>query len=120
MANQQARLGFDSPTGWACGRRAGRCATECGMALVGSISRGTQSVKLHPTVVDMFYQVVVDREGNRYLHLSTFGSPGRASAPKSSQSLQIDAEMAKELVTLLAETFGVEGGSGQDSRTSGQ
>lgn len=72
---------------------------------------GTQSVKLHPTVVDMFYQVLVDSEGRRYLHLSTFGSPSRVSAPKSSQSIQIDAARAEELMTLLVETFGL-GGSG--------
>lgn len=76
------------------------------MAIIKSISKGTQSVKLHPTQVDMFYQVVTGNDGRRYLHLSTFGSPERVSGPKSSQSIQIDAEIAQRLSALLAETFG--------------
>lgn len=55
-------------------RHNGPWGTECNMALVRSISTGTQSVKLHPTMVDLFYQILVDHEGRRYLHLSTFGS----------------------------------------------
>lgn len=79
------------------------------MAVVRSITKGAQSVKLHPTSVDMFYQIVVDGVGKKYLHLSAFGSSDRASAPKSSQSLQIDVNMADELVRLLVETFGSDG-----------
>lgn len=78
-----------------------------GMAVVRSISKGAQNVGVHPTKVDMFYQVIFDGAGRRYIHLTTFGSSDRASAPKSSQSIQLDAAMAEELVTLLNETFGL-------------
>lgn len=39
------------------------------------------------------------------LHLSTFGSDYRQSKPKSSQSIQIDEQMAGELIRLLQSTF---------------
>lgn len=77
------------------------------MAIVRSINKGTQIVKIHPTEVDLFYQVVVNADGEPYVHLTTFGSQHRATAPKSSQSIQLNATMAAELVTLLVETFGL-------------
>ena len=64
-------------------------------------------MRIHATEVDMFYQVIARGDGKRYLHLTTFGSEQRASAPKSSQSMQLDAAMAEELVTLLIDTFGL-------------
>ncbi|ORB04013.1 hypothetical protein BST33_03200 [Mycolicibacter minnesotensis] len=73
--------------------------------MVRKLERGTQDVKPHSSEVDCYFQVVDDADGTRLLHLSTFGSDGRASAPKSSQSIQIDEEMAHQLVALLVETF---------------
>lgn len=77
------------------------------MARVKSISEGRQNVKIHPTEVDLFYQVVQDRAGRRFMHLSTFGSDSRTSAPKSSQSIQLDEARALELVRLVAQAFGI-------------
>ena len=76
------------------------------MAIVRSLSEGAQAVKIHPTETDMFYQVVTTGDGRRYLHLTTFGSNARVATPKSSQSIQLDAKMAEELLRLLVDTFG--------------
>lgn len=76
------------------------------MARIRSLSPGTQSVRVHPSEVDCFYQTVSDQSGQKYLHLTTFGSDERQSNPKSSQSIQVDKEMAQELVKVLRETFG--------------
>lgn len=74
------------------------------MARIRSLSEGVQSVRLHPTEVDSSYQVLFS-EGETYLHLSTFGSDARASAPKSSQSIQLDSKMAARLMEILQDTF---------------
>jgi hypothetical protein len=68
---------------------------------------GTQSVKAHPTEVDCFYQTVLDNNGNKILHLTTFGSDGRQSNPKSSQSIQLDERSARALRRIIEETFGI-------------
>lgn len=75
------------------------------MARVRSVERGSQDIKVHPSEVDCFYQTVTDGSGRRLLHLSTFGSDGRESSPKSSQSLQIDEQMARELMQVLRSVF---------------
>lgn len=75
------------------------------MARVRKLERGTQDVRPHSSEVDCYFQVVDDEDGLQLLHLSTFGSDGRASTPKSSQSMQIDEEIACQLAALLVETF---------------
>ncbi|MGV9662289.1 Shedu immune nuclease family protein [Nocardia niigatensis] len=52
------------------------------------------------------HQAIDAPDGTRLLHLSTFGSKDRVSDPKSSQSLQIDAAIAAEIVRVMRETFG--------------
>jgi hypothetical protein len=74
------------------------------MARISSIVRGTQDVRPHPTEVECFYQVIESPDG-RLLHLTTFGSSHRMSAPKSSQSIQLDEASAGALMALLRETF---------------
>ncbi|MGA4668903.1 hypothetical protein ACPCG0_03740 [Propionibacteriaceae bacterium Y1923] len=55
--------------------------------------------------MDGYFQVVTTAGGERYLHLSTFGSDTRVREPKSSQSLQLNEQMAQELVDALREVF---------------
>jgi hypothetical protein len=74
------------------------------MAKIRSISKGTQSVRTHPTEVDCSFQIV-ESEMGRLLHLSTFGSDTRDSAPKSSQSLQLDEQTARRLVEVIRQAF---------------
>ena len=75
------------------------------MARVRSLTQGDQSIRPHHSEVDCFYNVVDTPDGARLLHLSTFGSDQRQSTPKSSQSIQIDEQIARELITLLEMTF---------------
>ena len=74
------------------------------MAKIKSFEQWFQQVRPHSTEVVCFHQLV--RQGETvYLHLSTFGSPSRASSPKSSQSIQLDARAAETLIALLRESF---------------
>jgi 5-methylcytosine-specific restriction protein B len=78
------------------------------MARVRDIIQGGQSVKAHKleNSVTCQYQVIHDDYGAILLHLSTFGSDQRASSSKSSQSIQLDRDNAKELMDILMRTFG--------------
>jgi hypothetical protein len=74
------------------------------VARVRSFGRSHQRIKAHPTEVDCEYATV--GEGvDRLLHLSSFGSDGRASDHKSSQSLQLDAVRAQALVDIIEDSF---------------
>jgi hypothetical protein len=75
------------------------------MARVRSLAQGIQAIRPHESEVDCFYNVIDQPDGTRLLHLSTFGSDHRQSKPKSSQSIQIDEDIARELVSLLERTF---------------
>ncbi|KSW20823.1 hypothetical protein ATM99_15165 [Cellulomonas sp. B6] len=74
------------------------------MARVRSFSPSTQDIRPHPTEVDCEYRVVVDAD-RRLLHLTTFGSDDRASRAKSSQSLQVDVDAARELIVIIETAF---------------
>jgi hypothetical protein len=75
------------------------------MARIRKLEQGTQSIRPHSTEVDCFYNVVQADDGTKLLHLTTFGSDDRASKAKSSQSIQIDGTIARQLVAILADTF---------------
>ena len=75
------------------------------MARIRLLAEGSQQVSVHPTEVDCYYQVVVGSDGETYLHLTTFGSDGRRSEPKSSQSIQLSRGVAEELVRVIERTF---------------
>lgn len=75
------------------------------MARIRRIERGSQTVNVHPTEVDCFYQVISAPDGTKLVHLSTFGSDSRASQPKSSQSIQIDRDAAEVLLEVLQDAF---------------
>ncbi|MGB7450244.1 MAG: hypothetical protein WA892_14105 [Ornithinimicrobium sp.] len=76
------------------------------MALVRSLTRDDRSSgRPHPTEVDCRWQVINGRKGVALFQLSTYGSDGRASDPKVSQTIQLDRDMAAKLVARLCETF---------------
>lgn len=74
------------------------------MARIRSFGKSTQDVRIHPTEVDCEHRVIHDGKV-RLLHLSTFGSDERASERKSSQSLQLDEDAARQLVAILKSAF---------------
>lgn len=75
------------------------------MTRIRSLKPGLQSVRPHPTSTDCYYQLVQESETSVLLHLSTFGSEERAISGKSSQSIQIDECVARQLVDILTQTF---------------
>lgn len=74
------------------------------MARIREFMPSNQNVKIHPTEVDCEY-TTVEKNGVRMLHLSTFGSDERASERKSSQSMQLDIERARELIDIIVKAF---------------
>jgi hypothetical protein len=74
------------------------------VAIIRSFEPSSQNLKVLSTQVDCEYDVVDDGT-TRVLHLSTFGSDDRASERKSSQSIQLDIEQARKLVTIIERTF---------------
>lgn len=46
-----------------------------------------------------------DVQGNRFFQIDTFGTVGRQNPHKCSQSIQIDKDMAKDLILILQKTF---------------
>lgn len=63
-----------------------------------------QRLRGHDTEVDCEY-AMLGGELERLLHLSTFGSDDRASERKSSQSIQLDVERARQLIAIIEECF---------------
>ena len=76
------------------------------MAKIRSLARVQGNSHAHPTEVDAEWSTVMTPGGERLWQLSTFGSDTRASKPKVSQTIQVDAEMARRLQAALAEAFG--------------
>lgn len=76
------------------------------MALVRSLTRDQRSVsRPHPTEVDCRWQVVDGPGGVSLFQLSTYGSDDRETEPKVSQTIQLDHEIAAQLVAHLRATF---------------
>lgn len=73
------------------------------MARIARFFQTQSGAAPHPTEVECGWQVV--QTGERYLQLSTYGSPQRQSQPKVSQTLQLDAVRARELVGIIRVAF---------------
>jgi hypothetical protein len=73
------------------------------VAVIRQFVEGHQLVRHHPTEVDCYFQVLPGPSPR--LHLSTFGSDQRESEPKSSQSIQLDEDRARELIDILKRSF---------------
>ncbi|MEV5648718.1 Shedu immune nuclease family protein [Nocardia sp. NPDC052254] len=78
------------------------------MARIQNLKPNAQSVRPHRIEkgVTCEHQVVDDGEGRKLLHLTTLGSKTRQSQPKSSQSLQLDADVAAQLIDVMRAAFG--------------
>lgn len=74
------------------------------MAKIKEFFRVTAAAKPHPTEVECGYQVI-QTPGGPLLQLSTYGSDGRQSEKKVSQTLQLDRKAATELIGILRTTF---------------
>lgn len=78
------------------------------MARVSSFFQDDRSTtRPHPTEVEAGWKVLNDAQGQRLFQLSTYGSDDRQSEKKVSQTIQLDALAAQQLVDLLRKTFGL-------------
>lgn len=75
------------------------------MAIIRSLEPGNAAVRLNRTEVDCTYQVLDDESRGRILHLATYGSDDRVSAPKVSQVIQLDEHQGRKLSKILQELF---------------
>ncbi|MCM3093043.1 MULTISPECIES: hypothetical protein [unclassified Cytobacillus] len=57
--------------------------------------------------VDCSFSTFFDNKGNKYFQLDTYGSNIREFKGKISQSLQLDKETAKILISILNEEFNI-------------
>lgn len=76
------------------------------MARIISVSAGYQEVRVHASEVECYVQDVTAADGEMLVHISTFGSAQRQSAPKSSQSMQFDFATAAALIERFVAAFG--------------
>jgi len=86
------------------------------MAKVRVFQPSTQRLGIHNTTVECEFGTVGEGR-SRVLHLSTFGSRDRISERKSSQSIQLDVEHARQLIVILADflaAVALEGGDADD------
>ena len=65
----------------------------------------TDNPRLHPTEVDCTWQKTRTENGEVLVTLSTYGSDDRVSQPKVSQTIQLDRQVAAELVRVLTTAF---------------
>ena len=77
------------------------------MARVRSLTQSQGDSRVHPTEVDCTWQVVRSAGGDVLLQLSTYGSDGRQSQPKVSQTIQLDRAAGAQLLRILEDTFGL-------------
>lgn len=75
------------------------------MARIKSLSQSKSDAGVHPTEVDCTWQVTHSDSGAPLLTLSTYGSDNRVSRPKVSQTIQMDREVARQLMDVLKGAF---------------
>jgi len=83
------------------------------LAILRSLVRVPATGGVHPTESDAVWSIVTTGSGNRLLQVSTFGSDVRLSGPKVSQTIQLDASTAAQLLSAIVETFGAPNSKGQ-------
>jgi hypothetical protein len=75
------------------------------MALIRSFEKKTlERFGVHPTRVDCDWSVF-EQDGKRFLHLDTYGSDQRKDKGTVSQTLQLDATAAGQLLEILRRAF---------------
>lgn len=75
------------------------------MARIRSLTADTEPARPPRTEVDCTYGIVYADDGTKLLRLATLGSDMRKSVPKPSQIIEIDADIARELIDVLRTAF---------------
>lgn len=74
------------------------------MARIRNLEEKGKAAKRKQTLVDCGWQIV-EVEGETLLQLTTYGSDERQNIGSPSQTVQIDADIAAELVRVLRRAF---------------
>lgn len=74
------------------------------MALITTIEKLSMDVNKVHELADCTYSVF-EQDGKKYIQIDTYGSAKRKFKGKKSQTIQFDAQGAKQLKRLIAEHF---------------
>ncbi len=75
------------------------------MARIRKLIADDEPARSPRTEVDCMYGVTHAADGTKLLRLATLGSEMRKSAPKPSQIIEIDADIAQQLLEVIRSTF---------------
>ncbi|WP_338836939.1 hypothetical protein [Gordonia polyisoprenivorans] len=77
------------------------------MALIRSLEPGKGTGRSPQSEVDATFTVVDDPVRGKIVKITTYGSDVRKSEPKPSQVIELDAVMARKLISILEEQLGI-------------
>ena len=75
------------------------------MARIRSLKRDSQPARSPRTEVDCLYTTVLTDRGDKLLRLATLGSDHRKLEPKPSQIIEMDENIAQQLVGVIFEVY---------------
>ncbi|MGN6444480.1 hypothetical protein [Amnibacterium sp.] len=75
------------------------------MAKIRTFTFRRAAAQAHPTEVDATW-AIAGSGPEALVQISTYGSDGRQSQPKVSQTIQIDEAVAAQLIDVLVDAFG--------------
>lgn len=76
------------------------------MALIGELNRKVKNRQVHK-LTDADYDIFIN-DGQKYLQIDTYGSADREDVGKVSQSIQLNEEVAKQLLQVIKNEFDIE------------
>lgn len=75
------------------------------MAIVRKLELITLEVDAKHTEVNSTYSIIVDKSGEKYLQIDTYGSKKRKIPGKKSQSIRFSPEAIKQLKSIIDKEF---------------
>lgn len=75
------------------------------MARIRKLIADNDPARSPRTEVDCIYGITYTADGTKLLRLATLGSEMRKSTPKPSQIMEIDANIAQQLIEVIRSTF---------------
>ena len=75
------------------------------MAIVRKLEPMTLEVEAKHTEVNSTYTIIVDRSGEKYLQIDTYGSKMRKIPGKKSQSIRFSPETINQLKAIINKEF---------------
>lgn len=75
------------------------------MAIVRKLEPITLEVDTKHTETNCTYAIVMDKAGEKYLQIDTYGSKKRKIAGKKSQSIRFSSEAIEQLKSIIAKEY---------------